>query len=408
MVSVWAGNQKCFAQTISDYSSLPLFMSTSLLPNIMLIVDNSGSMLRFAYFDGWTTSDESDDIWGTAPGSPCTAFDPSYTYYGYFKPNYWYQYSSSRFSQGNPKTSAKTASDWDGNFLNWVTTRRVDVIRKVMTGGRVVASGGENRLIGEAPDSSARGRYKRINDAENYTPLSGTKDFDVYASGGTATITVSGNSYGIKVAVGTTPTGILQAVGTNARWGLTFYNSDNGGKVNYPVADRNMSTLTGSVLNDINNTTPSTNTPLAETLWTVTGYFAQQTSMSISSIGPRYHNGDYTVNANNDPYNFGTGGQTLYAPCAKSFVLLITDGEPCDDGYMSNGLKNYADGRSTYNCTAAAGVGDPCYIYPCSAGDYVPGIEDVALYAHTNDIRSTLSDKQTLDLYTVFAFGTMV
>ena len=167
-----------------------------------------------------------------------------------------------------------------------------------------------------------------------------------------------------------------------------------------------MSTLTGSVLNDINNTTPSTNTPLAETLWTVTGYFAQQTSMSISSIGPRYHNGDYTVNANNDPYNFGTGGQTLYAPCAKSFVLLITDGEPCDDGYMSNDLKNYADGRSTYNCTAAAGVGDPCYIYPCSAGDYVPGIEDVALYAHTNDIRSTLSDKQTLDLYTVFAFGT--
>ena len=51
MVLVWAGNQKCFADTITDYSSLPLFMSTSLLPNIMLIVDNSGSMFNFAYAD---------------------------------------------------------------------------------------------------------------------------------------------------------------------------------------------------------------------------------------------------------------------------------------------------------------------------------------------------------------------
>ena len=84
-------------------------------------------------------------------------------------------------------------------------------------------------------------------------------------------------------------------------------------------------------------------------------------------------------------------------------------GEPCADGYLSDTLKNYADSRLTdpynYNCTAAGGVGDPCYIYPCSAGNYVPGIEDVALYAHTNDIRSSLSDTQTLDLYTVFAFG---
>jgi Tfp pilus assembly protein, tip-associated adhesin PilY1 len=373
----------------------------------MLVVDNSGSMLRFAYFDGWDTDTESDDVWGTSPSAPCTEFNPAFTYYGYFNPDYWYQYSSSRFYPTNLKTSAKTANDWDGNFLNWLSMRRIDVIRKVITGGKVVASGGENRLIGEAPDGSGRGRYKRINNAENYTSLSGTKDFNVYASGITAQITVSGNSYHIKVAVGTTPTGILQAVGTNARWGLTYYNGGDyqGGYVQYSVTDRNMSTLTGSVLNSINNKRPNSNTPLAETLWTVTGYFAQQTSMSISSLGPRYHSGDYTVNNLNDPYNYGTGVQPIWAWCAKSFVLLITDGEPCADGYMSDDLKNYATGRSAYDCTAAGDVGDLCYVYPCSAGNYDPGIEDVALYAHTNDIRSDLEDKQTLDLYTVFAFG---
>jgi len=395
-----------FAQTIADYSALPPFMSRSLLPNIMLVVDNSGSMLRFAYFDGWTTPEEDDDNWGTNSSTPCTQFNPSFTYYGYFKPDYWYRYSSSRFYESNPKTSPKQSNDWDGNFLNWLTMRRVDVLRKALTGGRVVASGSENRLVAEAPDSSSRGRYKQITNAQNYTPFSGTVLFDVYASGGTARITVGSNSYDIKVAVGTTPTGVLQQVGTKARWGLTFFNTDHqGGKVYYSVTDRNLSTLTGSVLNAINNTTPSTNTPLAETLWTVGGYFAQTTSIPISSIGPRYHSGDYTINANNDPYNYGTGGQTLYAPCAKSFVLLITDGEPCHDGYMSEELRNYANDRSTYNCTSTGGVGDPCYIYPCSAGGYVPGVEDVALYIHTNDLRSDLDGAQTLDLYTVFVFG---
>jgi type IV pilus assembly protein PilY1 len=224
VVSLWTGGQKCFSQTISDYSSLPLFMSTSLLPNIMLVVDNSGSMLRFAYFDGWTTADESDDNWGTSASDPCTEFNPSYTYYGYFKPTSWYQYSS-RFYESNPKTATKTAADWDGNFLNWLTMRRVDVIRKALTGGRVVASGGENRLVGEAPDGDSRGRYKRIDSAENYSPYSGTTTFDVSSSGGAAVFKVLGSTFYIRVAAGTTPTGILQAVGANARWGLTYYNS---------------------------------------------------------------------------------------------------------------------------------------------------------------------------------------
>ncbi len=166
-----------------------------------------------------------------------------------------------------------------------------------------------------------------------------------------------------------------------------------------------MSTLTGRCLNSINNKYPDTNTPLAETLWTVTGYFAQQTSMSISSIGPRYHSGDYTVNANNDPYNFGTGGQQLYAYCAKSFVLLITDGEPCADGYLSSTLKDYATGRSTYDCTATGSVGDPCYVYPALPAIMCRGLRTWPYIRSHHDIRTDLQDKQTLDLYTVFAFG---
>ena len=41
----------------------------------------------------------------------------------------------------------------------------------------------------------------------------------------------------------------------------------------------------------------------------------------------------------------------------------------------------------------------------CGAGGYVAGIEDVALYMHTTDLRSDIANTQNLTLYSVFAFG---
>ena len=412
MVSVWAGNQKCFADTITDYSSLPLFMSTSLLPNIMLIVDNSGSMFNFAYATPTTY-----DFDTNSNSSPLQDFDPTKTYYGYFDSLSWYTYSGTgsagKFSVSSTKSSINPGSNptsaWDGNFLNWLTTRRVDVIRKALTGGATDSTG--LVLLGQAPDTGNRGYYKNVSTPSLYTPYSSlyksiycdtSAQINIYTSSSTH------YTFNIKVYVAAAPAGILQAVGSNARWGLTNYNnpsqSNAGGIVVYPCATRTMATLTSTIINAINTKVPDSNTPLAETLWTVTGYFAQKTSMSISSIGPRYHSGDYTVStaAGIDPYNYSTTSTPLYAPCAKSFVLLITDGEPCADGNLSNGLLNYAkNSGSQYYCTSSTDCGLP----GCDAGGNVPGLESVALYAHTNDLRSDLTGTQTLDIYTVFAFG---
>ncbi len=40
---------------------------------------------------------------------------------------------------------------WDGNFANWVSMRRVDVLRKVLMGGKT--NNGDHRNYGEHPDS---------------------------------------------------------------------------------------------------------------------------------------------------------------------------------------------------------------------------------------------------------------
>ncbi len=130
---------------MTDYCLVPPYVIQNVAPNVMVVVDNSGSMFYFSYFDGFTTTTDTDDNMCTSSSDPCTEFTtpgtyPDYKYYGYFNPDYWYDYSSSRFYPTAPKTGsgisgarAKNSTEWDGNFLNWLTMRRIDIIRKVLT-----------------------------------------------------------------------------------------------------------------------------------------------------------------------------------------------------------------------------------------------------------------------------------
>ncbi len=294
---------------MSDYCVIPPYVIQDIPPNVMIVLDTSGSMFNFSYFDGFTTNDRLDDNDCTSFSNPCEGFAapgdyPNYKYYGYFNPDYWYTYQSNRFVPQAPKIGsgiagerAKASNEWDGNFLNWLTMRRIDVMRKVLTGG-AKATGeatGYSRLRGEKADCDSRGRYKRISSAELYTPYAGVRKFVVNTAGGscngggsgTSTFTVrnaadTGNeaTFNVAVRVKDPVEGVLQrVVGTRARVGLTFYNvnvpTPHGGRVRVSIAGGSLE----STINEINNTRPNANTPLAETLWTVTGYFAQQSSI---------------------------------------------------------------------------------------------------------------------------------
>lgn len=452
-----------FAAGMNDYCQIPPYVVQNIAPSVMLMMDSSGSMFNFSYYDGFNTpANLGDDDLCTNSSSPCTGFTdpgtyPAYKYYGYFDSDYWYTYSSNRFVRSAPKTGSglvgardKQSTEWDGNFLNWLTMRRVDILRKVMTGGRTTTGEGSgfDRLIGEKADCDNRGKFKQIGNAQNYTPsYSGTRKFHVLSAGGSCNGSGSGTSsfqvrndpsggdgtgsegtFNVAVRVPVPVEGVLQSVvGARARLGLTFYNTNDGGYVQVPLAGGSLS----STVNQINLTRPNANTPLGETLWTITGYFAQQASISgynsPSGTGPRYHSGDYQNNNNNDPLNYGTGGTARWPVCSKSFVLLITDGEPCSDGDLPSNLVNYASGRSAFNCsgggcpavdntTPLAGPGNFSFTaaaFPsCSAGGNTAGLEDAALFAHTNDLRNSptmgsnnIANAQNLTLYAVFAFG---
>ncbi|MBI5575451.1 MAG: hypothetical protein HY896_03725 [Deltaproteobacteria bacterium] len=420
---------------MTDYCIVPPYVIQNVQPNVMIVVDTSGSMFNMAYYDGFnripSASDNDCSLDQACSGFLTPGTYPDYKYYGYFNPDYWYTYDNSgnKFVQSVTKvTRSKNSSEWDGNFLNWLTMRRVDIIRKVLTGGK--RAGGEgtgwDKVEGEKSDCEARGVLKQFTDNQSYTPYNGAKTYTFnYQSGscngsgsGTSTFTISGVSgtFYVRVRVPSPVQGVLQdVVGSRARIGLTFYKvndasgNNEGGRVRVNVGSGSLS----STVNEINNTRPFTNTPLGETLYTAMGYFAQQASMH-GGPGPRYETSDYNISSSADPMNYGTG-TPRYPVCQKSFVLYITDGEPCGDGNMPAIMVNYASGRSNYNCE---GESCPAVSKPitggqfssssfgsCGAGGYTAGMEDVALYMHTNDLRSDIGGTQNITLYNVFAFG---
>ena len=280
---------------MTDYCQVPPYVIQNTPPNVLILLDISSSMLNNAYYDGFQTPTNTADDHSCTISDPCTQYNysgrlPNHRYYGYFDPDQWYTNNTGNvFDPAGPRTGTRPANSWSGDFLNWLTMRRIDVMRKVLTGGRPNGT----KIDGQIADDPIRGLYKQITDAEAtantpYTQAvyfvfntgnSGTSKFDV--------VRVSnGNNLDTNISVNVTVPlpveGVLQTVvGARARVGLEFYNTNTGGKIITDVGKdkvsggKTVSSLTDTI-NQINLSNPNTNTPLAEALWTATGYFAQQ------------------------------------------------------------------------------------------------------------------------------------
>jgi Tfp pilus tip-associated adhesin PilY1 len=118
-------------------------------------------------------------------------YDNNKTYYGYFDPNKCYNYvgggTGARFEPVGLATNHQCSGSWSGNFLNWATTMAVDAFRKAMTGGnRAVDSTGNTQLLGARQTLSPGHNWfpiKRIDNANFYTPYTGTIYLIRYANG---------------------------------------------------------------------------------------------------------------------------------------------------------------------------------------------------------------------------------
>ncbi|MCP4748132.1 MAG: hypothetical protein GY874_18655 [Desulfobacteraceae bacterium] len=366
-------------------------------------------------------------------------------YYGYFNPEYFYKYSNSRFEPVYKKIEYNYTADnwnvenltgvsatvnssaivsqklWDGNWMNWMTMLRVDVVRKVLIGGdtrSTSASGSGNKRDGSgkqviyAHDNSFENRVFNSSAAIAVTPYHGNYSYRLddgllriydYSSGWVNTV------YKVRVLkdydiepesfheydTGVNVAGVLQRLGNTARWGNIWFTYNDGGYV-----ENAMGVDMVELVYDLERQDPSTWTPLAETFYVAMQYFKQENPQSGLSYAANAIASDGNENKLDADDPFYRGGEEV--PCAKSFVILLTDGQSTYDTRVPAEYKDVDGDGDDQTCNE----GNSSTKADCDYGSYgTDFLDDIALYAHTNDLRPNLEGNQTITLYTIYAFG---
>lgn len=541
-ITVLTGPSQSPAQTMDQYASAPPFVSDQVAPNIILLLDNSGSMAERACDATWC---------GVLSGGGTTPVNQNFvattTYGGFFDSLgcYLYDTTNTRFEFAAAKATVgagcPATTQWDGNLLNWATFLRMDALKKAMSGGDCVVtraadgtcppSGSPAKITIKAQqrfDHTGRGHDVVAissgpgNGYQNRIPTAATPgtpgtiriqyrggtsgmggsfciDDDNTAPSNTATSCNDGDGfaetqYWLRIVRDAEPTGIIQQVGPQARFGLfEFKATGDGPRMLVGVGARQtigfntttvrtFNTNTAAMLDAVEETFPSTWTPLAESLYETTRYVAQINSAytpdsyvypiayspgvafkgtgagsigtnEISALtGSEVCPAGYITNAcGRDPYFFGSNHSPAWATssvqvsCCKTFVLLVTDGEPTQDDKIPASIRNYANTNAQPHagtfCTGNRGVpyvdppGGTCNNDPATPTnvllkqhrtDYASigshYLDDVAYWAHTTDLRPCngtangtiavlgvtgrcLPGLQNINLYTFYAFG---
>jgi len=361
-----------------QYCYVPKSLATAEKPNVLIVMDFSGSMQFPAYvacnFGGYSSQKVAQCGSHNVTETTDWKYDPHKTYYGYFDPEKCYYVSSNRFEEkSNCDCSNKIgiSSCISGNILNWVTMTRIDIARYVLTGGRTTTAEGNTFLDSEGAtyiinDNNLKCKFEitatqtdnRELTIENYNgtcPL-GNKDV---------------NSVRIRIRP-SDPNSIKGVIHSfcdasdlngqiNDKCKLIMEFMVFAGDNRKGVIRVGKTATLSNLFSAINTETPYDGTPTGEALWEAYDYYKQKNEHNFEANSAYINKG----NANADPYYDGRGGNNVAVPCRKGFVLLISDG-------------------------AWNGNIDPV----------VP-----ARIMATQDLRDDLPDKQNVYTYAVYAFG---
>lgn len=105
---------------------VPIFLPQSVPPLNMIVLGRDHKLYYEAYNDA---SDLDGD------GILDIRYKPSIDYYGYFDSYKCYAYSSGVFEPQSFTPNKQCSGQWSGDFLNYLTTSRIDALRKVLYGG---------------------------------------------------------------------------------------------------------------------------------------------------------------------------------------------------------------------------------------------------------------------------------
>lgn len=368
-----------YAATNTDYCVFPIFATNAVKPSVMVIMDASGSMQFSAYMACDLYAYRSSPNYSARCGVPKTShsdyanqkYSTTKTYYGYFDSSKCYQYSTTnaRFevnSAGTCTDKIGTATAISGNFLNWIGTTRMDVVRKALTGGRVNSSqtdtlqseGNEFYNTGGSyqdtfVDTTTNCTFKISNDTYLYNRR--LTQSNAACPLGTFT------NYNIRVKVEDTSTirGIIDDFYSKVIFTFMDFN-DNGG-LDGKIYSGKLDSL--AALKTMVNTRVAINgTPTGQAIRSANNFYRQSTYYTVDANNSTYiSKGD----GDKDPFYDKASGSNTAVPCRRAFVLLFSDGQ------WNSGTD------------------------PARAANEI----------HINDLRTDLTGTQNVNVYTVYAFG---
>lgn len=273
------------AQLLS-FPNVPLFVSTSVVPNVMLLTDNSGSMNNI--------------IWDAG-------YDPLITYPNYSTNTCGNNNNQPCWPAGSGNVIRRTDTDANGNALpsnaQGVAGERGGCNNSFRE-GRLNGTGTRRCL--RLPDPVGSGNTRFAANYLNY--LFHTK----VANGGAVDLrTAIPVDFRIQVQKDVATSIVTNNPGL--RFGLASFNAPASGDSGPGGSIRaNCGAAQNTVLSAIDALSSNSNTPLAETFYEVTRYFRGLTR--FSGVG----SGNYT--------------SPIQYRCQKNFVIAITDGLPTFDG----------------------------------------------------------------------------
>jgi type IV pilus assembly protein PilY1 len=149
----------------------PLFTTAGVPPLMMMVMSRDEQLFNKAYTDYTDLA---------VAGVIDATYNNNFAYAGYFDSDLCYAYSSAVFKAAAAADNHQCSGRWSGNFLNWVTMSRLDMLRSVLYGGLRSTDTATQTILERAAipnDLHAWAKVYGGSDIGSYAPLSGITTF---------------------------------------------------------------------------------------------------------------------------------------------------------------------------------------------------------------------------------------
>jgi len=384
----------------TDIYLTPSSVSRDDSPNVLLVIDNSGSMN-----DTVISSTAYDPATTYTYGGSGTAFDPTKIYWiksSQSLPASSTTYPGQLFAIANNHCGSSTvpnaynAADTNGTYTvraaSWKTANGWTALN---TSDLVVECQADN-------PADASGTFARKSPGGGGAPVTmytSTSNQALTWTSGMQTTMYSGNYLNFKSIPTAAPQSKISIVQTvvnnlidsnpNVRFGLMTFNfdggdgptDDNGGRVVFKISDMN-ATNRAQLHTIVNSLTASTWTPLAETLYEASLYLRGQAVHYGNSTNPTAPAADTTAQSGGNyisPFNFS---------CQQAYIIYLTDGDPTNDSNADSLID------------ALPGIGTPTVVDLFDAS-HKDRLSVLAGWMYNNDLNASLTGVQRAVTYTV-------